>query len=55
MSQFKLLLFVLLGMTSLTIQAQPYPNKPIKLIVVLHQAVRQTMLLVISAYPWVRP
>jgi tripartite-type tricarboxylate transporter receptor subunit TctC len=33
MSQFKLLLFVLMGMTSLTIQAQPYPNKPIKLIV----------------------
>jgi tripartite-type tricarboxylate transporter receptor subunit TctC len=33
MSQFKLLLFVLMGMTSLNIQAQPYPNKPIKLIV----------------------
>jgi tripartite-type tricarboxylate transporter receptor subunit TctC len=33
MSQFKLLLFVLMGMTSLSIQAQPYPNKPIKLIV----------------------
>ena len=33
MSQLKLLLFVLMGMTSLTIQAQPYPNKPIKLIV----------------------
>ena len=33
MSQFKLLLFVLMGMTALTIQAQPYPNKPIKLIV----------------------
>lgn len=33
MSQFKLLLFVLMGITSLTIQAQPYPNKPIKLIV----------------------
>ena len=33
MSQFKLLLLVLMGMTSLTIQAQPYPNKPIKLIV----------------------
>jgi tripartite-type tricarboxylate transporter receptor subunit TctC len=33
MSQFKLLLLVILGMTSLNIQAQPYPNKPIKLIV----------------------
>ena len=33
MSQLKLLLFVLMGITSLTIQAQPYPNKPIKLIV----------------------
>ena len=33
MSQFKLLLLVILGMISLNIQAQPYPNKPIKLIV----------------------
>ncbi len=33
MSQFKLLLLAILGMTSLSIQAQPYPNKPIKLIV----------------------
>jgi tripartite-type tricarboxylate transporter receptor subunit TctC len=33
MSQFKLLLLAVLGMTSLNIQAQPYPNKPIKLIV----------------------
>jgi tripartite-type tricarboxylate transporter receptor subunit TctC len=33
MSQFKLLLFILMGITSLNIQAQPYPNKPIKLIV----------------------
>jgi tripartite-type tricarboxylate transporter receptor subunit TctC len=33
MTQCKFLLLVLLGMTSLNIQAQPYPNKPIKLIV----------------------
>lgn len=33
MSQLKLLLLVILGMTSFNIQAQAYPNKPIKLIV----------------------
>jgi tripartite-type tricarboxylate transporter receptor subunit TctC len=33
MFNFKALLFVLLGILSLNIQAQPYPNKPIKLIV----------------------
>ncbi len=33
MSQCKLLLLAVLGITSLNINAQPYPNKPIKLIV----------------------
>lgn len=33
MTQYKLLLLVLLGITSLNTQAQTYPNKPIKLIV----------------------